>query len=348
MKKFWLISIICLLLVASSGAVFAGNPSKTGSAGALELLIPVGARGVALGGSSLSLIGGVDAIHWNPAGLAKGWGSTSVDAMFSHSDYLASTSVDYAAIGVNLGDLGVLALSLRSFGFGNIDETSELYPDGNGVTFSPTYVTVGLSYAKSLTDRIHLGFTTKYVSEKIVNTGASGIALDVGVLYNVGGTGPLRGLHFGVALKNIGPNMQYTGRDLERTVVPPNSAPGAVGSPLSFAAQDFELPASFEFGVGYDYMPISDYRLSPLVTFDNVNFGNDQYKAGVEFAFKEMFFLRGGYTAVDGSKDNYVFGGTFGAGFAYDLGAFGIEIDYAYMTAKVFNGVNVLSLRLKM
>ncbi len=349
MKKFTYVMTICLLLATTAGMVYGGNSSKTGTAGGLELLLPVGARGVALGGAATSLIGGVEGIFYNPAGLARGWEGGSVDALFSHTDWLAATSLDYAAIGVNLGDFGAVGLSLRSFSFGDIAETTENLPDGTGRMFNPTYVTMGLTYSKSLTDRIHIGFTGKYISEKILRTSAGGFALDAGVIYYVGGTGPLRGLHFGVALKNIGPNMQYSGEDLQRYVTPPGSAPGAVAVPLTYTAQSFELPSSFELGVGYDYIPAAtSHRLTGLLEFSNMNFGNDQFKGGLEYAFKEMFFLRGGYTAIDGTKDNFVFSTTFGAGFAYNVGSFTVAVDYAYMVAKVFDGVNVLSIRLKL
>jgi hypothetical protein len=103
-------------------------------------------------------------------------------------DYIATTTVDYAAVAVNVGDFGVLGFSLRSFGFGDIQETTENAPDGTGRTFSPTYITVGGTYAKSLTDRIHIGFTGKYISETILGTNATGFAFDAGVVYSVGGS----------------------------------------------------------------------------------------------------------------------------------------------------------------
>jgi hypothetical protein len=43
-----------------------------------EILIPVGARGIGVGGSSLSYAQGVDAIYWNPAGLSLMNSSTEV------------------------------------------------------------------------------------------------------------------------------------------------------------------------------------------------------------------------------------------------------------------------------
>ena len=72
MKNTLMRSVLCLLLVVSVVAVSdAANQSRVGTAGAQELLIPVGARGIAIGGSSMIFANGVDAIYWNPAGLGR-------------------------------------------------------------------------------------------------------------------------------------------------------------------------------------------------------------------------------------------------------------------------------------
>jgi len=347
MMKLRFVGIVCLLTMASM-QMFAGNESKIGTAGASEILLPVGARETAMGGTGLAMMDGVESIHWNPAGFAGGWDGSSVSAMFSHMDYLATTKLDYAAIGLNLGDVGNIGLSLRSFSWGDIQETTEDQPDGTGRTFSPSYLTLGLTYGKSLTDRISIGFTGKFISETILRTSATGFALDAGVIYKVGGAGPLSGLRFGVALKNIGPNMQFSGDDLARTAVPPNSAPGAVAVPMSFTSQSFEIPSSFEMGVGYDYKLEEDHRLSGNVQFNNMNFGSDQYRIGGEYSYKEILFLRGGYVGTSGTTAQYVFGGTFGVGVNYDLGGIVVEADYAYMAARIFDGINMFSLRFKM
>jgi len=249
---------------------------------------------------------------------------------------------------VNLGEFGVVGATMRSFNFGDIAETTEDLPEGTGTIFTPSYLTVGVTYAKSLTDRVQIGFTGKFVTENILRTNASGFAIDAGVSYHISGTGPLGGLHFGVALKNIGPRMQFDGADLERNVVPPNSAPGAVEAPLKFTTQTFELPSSLDMGVGYDYAFAEGHMLTTNLLFSSMNFSSDQYKLGAEYSWKGIFFLRGGYVATDGGGDQNVFNATAGAGLSYNFGGFNMAVDYAYMASKVFDGVNIVSLRLTM
>jgi hypothetical protein len=347
MKIMKLVAALCLVALVVPGLVLAGNPSKRGTAGAYELLIPVGARGTALAGTAVASVTGIEAIHWNPAGLSRGWGGSAVEAMFSHMEYFAETKMDYGAVAWNAGDFGSVGLFIRAFSFGDIEETTEQFPEGTGRLFSPSYITFGVSYSKLLTDRISVGFSAKFINESILRTSASGFALDAGVIYYVGGSGPLAGLHFGVTLKNIGPVMQFTGEDLERSALPPGVAAGSNAQPLAIPAQSFELPSSFELGVGYDATLAADNRLTLMAQFQNMNFSNDEYRLGAEYAFNEMFFLRGGYGFYDGDVNNFVWGGTFGAGFAYAVGGIGFVIDYAYQTTETFKGTNTLALRLR-
>src|SRR5207249_4204003 len=73
---------------------FAGRGDKVGTASGIELLIPIGARSIALGSSSLALVSGTEAIYWNPAGLVRENRSTGV--MISHMSYLADINIEYA------------------------------------------------------------------------------------------------------------------------------------------------------------------------------------------------------------------------------------------------------------
>jgi len=67
MKK----SIISLsLILGIASAVFAGNPDRSGSAGASHLLVNPWARSSGLGNASLSSVTGVESVFFNVSGLA--------------------------------------------------------------------------------------------------------------------------------------------------------------------------------------------------------------------------------------------------------------------------------------
>ena len=85
-----------LILVLVNSVVFAGPRSKYGLSAAPELLIPVGSIGTSLSGSDLANVSGVEALYWNPSGLANLSGKSG-EALFSHQKYIADINVNYFA-----------------------------------------------------------------------------------------------------------------------------------------------------------------------------------------------------------------------------------------------------------
>src|ERR1051326_5723690 len=107
---------VLILVVASLG--YAGGTNRAGTNAAPELLIPVGARDIAMGGASVATSAGIDAIYWNPAGLARS--TFGASAMFSHMSYIADIPVNYFAVGATFEGFGSLGFSLKSIGIGDI------------------------------------------------------------------------------------------------------------------------------------------------------------------------------------------------------------------------------------
>ncbi len=333
------ISMLSLLMMAE---VFASGGKRNGTAGAQELLIPVGARGLAFSGSYISGITGVDAIYYNPAGLSAAKSST--EALFSYMNYIADIGVSYAAVGVNFEGFGALGFSIKSLSFGDIPVTTTENPYGTGATFSPTYVTLGLTYSNSLTDRIRVGVNVNLITEKIVRTSASGISLDVGVQYS--GIAEIEGLNLGVVLRNFGPQMSFDGPDLIRDAVDNSTNRGI--QKYKIEAAGFELPSQLELGLSYGRHFSDDYKATIITSFENNNFANDEYRAAAEFSFKDMFAIRGGYAYqpdAAGNEDETLFGPTFGAGINLNSGI-DVTVDYAYRWARYFDANHMFTVKL--
>lgn len=342
-------SVVCLVLILGMFEMTAeaANKDRIGTAGAQELLIPVGARGMALGPSSMVFSQGVEAIYWNPAGLSRI--DHGVEAMLSQMTYIADINVTYAAIGVNAGEFGTLGFSLKSLSFGNIPVTTENFPDGTGEQYSPTFMNLGVTYSKLLTDRIAVGITGTLISEKILSTSASGLAFNVGIQYqNLG----VQGLNLGVAVRNIGPNMKFDGSNLYRVATPQDGIRGSGFYKVESAG--FELPSAMEIGIGYTRKFDEKNSFQVGGTFRNNNYQDDEYNLGGEYNFNNLFFLRGGYTfapqaekdLLNSNKSTYLYDYTLGAGLHTDVGGVSIAFDYAYRHVKFFDGNNVITLRL--
>lgn len=332
------ISVILILLMLFSISVFAGSEARIGTAGAAELLIPVGARGIGLNGANIASIQGTEAIYWNPAGLAA---SPHTEAMFSYMQWIADINLTYMAVGVKLGHSSALGFTLKTLDFGEMEVTTNELPDGTGETFSPQFMVLGATYSRMLTDRINFGVTFKLINETIRQMKATGMVFDFGVQYK----GILPGLNFGVTLKSLGPNMTFHGEDVEQYVTLPGSEPGSKARPARLVMSSFDMPVTFEIGLGYTRSFAEDHSLSTYADFQNFNFGNDQYKGGLEYNYRDFFFLRGGYLATQNNEDN-IFGPTFGVGLQAQLGGSTIAFDYTYRDVDFFDSNQFFSLRL--
>lgn len=345
MKKVYIFFLVVLAVTGLVVQANAGNPEKIGTAAAQELLIPIGARGTAVGGACLASISGVDALYWNPAGIART--DKSVEAMFSHMRYIADINLTNLSVATKLG-FGSLAFSFQSIAFGDIQQTSEMAPEGTGILFSPTFFTLSGAFSRMMTDRIYIGVAAKLISEKIMGMSSSGVALDFGVQYRTG-----MGINLGVAMKNYGFGMQFSGGNTEQLVEIPDTEPQTPSRRLNVPTQQGEFPSTLEMGISYEMNPMEQGKLTVMGNFVNQNFGNDEILGGAEFTFMNMFTLRGGYSLGTnqaeylGEKD-YIFGPTFGAGFKYNLsGTSNIVLDYAYRSTEFFSSNNVFTLKLE-
>ncbi len=338
--RVFAIALGILMLANASG--FAGGVDRVGTASAPQLLVPVGARYMALGGSNTANAVGVEAIYWNPAGLARS--TNAATAMFSHMTYIADISVDYLAVEANFGGLGHLGFTLKTFGFGDIEITTADNPDGTGQLFSPTFFTLGLTYARMLIDRVAFGVTMNIIHEQIPRVGSTGIAFDAGVQY-IGFAG-IQGLNLGVAIKNIGPPMTYDGSGLNQLGKIVGAKRPTTNIKLDPAA--FELPSIVELGLSYDYSLGEMGTLTASYLFQNHNFAADENRFGLEFNFRDMFFLRAGYAqGLNIPKEvSYIYGPTFGAGLVQQFAGVELSIDYAYRAVDYFSSNHVFAFKL--
>lgn len=344
-NKFLYSAILFSIMVLVIFNTLEAQNKRIGTSAAPELLIPIGARDLALGGSSIANSSGIEAIHWNPAGLGRL--PKSAEAMFSSMSYIADIGVSFGAAGVSFGDFGNVAISIKNLSFGDIPLTTNEDPEGlTGKFFSPTYFILGASYAKALTDVISAGLSIKLISEQIDRVSASGIAFDFGVQYH--SLAKITGLQVGVAVKNIGPQMKFDGPGLYRNAL--SSDGRRPEQKYKTEAASFELPSLVEIGLAYT-KPIGDnmnYSISS--SFTNNNLYVDEYRLGGEFGyFLESIKLFGragmGFTPDLKSEEN-VFGATFGFGVFYSAPGIDITLDFAYRQVDLFDANNVVSVKL--
>ncbi len=314
--------------------------SRAGTNGASELLIPQTARTTALAGATsagMANMGGLEALWANPAGLAANSGTA---ALFSRLDYVADIGVNYLALAQSIGANSNLALTVSAWDFGTLPLTEESSPENSTVTYDVSFITVGLTFSRQLTDRIAAGVTIKSVSEKIADLTASTIAWDAGMTYSVGESG----LRFGVALKNIGSELQFSGNGLITQVKLPGQEPTASNNALALEAEGVQLPTLLDFGVSYTTNVGASSAFTFVTNFRSNSFDQDQYGFALEYGFQEMFFIRGGYIADEGTEETFYKGATYGAGINLGLGGTArLIVDYTIVPTDFFDNVQYIT-----
>ncbi len=333
--------VLCLALLFMVSVNGTAQEQRIGTNAASELLIPVGARAIAMGGGSVATVEGVDAIYWNPAGLARS--NYTANAVFSHMTYLADINVNYVGVGLNFGGLGTLGFSIKALDIGDIPITTEVAPDGTGGQLSPQFITAGLTYSRALTDRISVGTTINLINETLGRVSASGVAIDIGVQYR--DLADISGLSIGVAVKNLGPSMQYGGSGLLQASLIDGADRGS--SPLGLQAQKDELPSFIAIGLSYNLSLGETSNLMVAGTFQDNNFQDDTNQLGLEYNYDNLFYARAGYQmSPDAGDDAHIYGMTMGAGIHYDFSSIGITVDYAYRDVDFFDANNVFTVKL--
>ena len=167
-------SKICLPLAAILLSAPFAFSQKVGSTSMQFLEVMPVARATALGDAYSVWASGADAVFWNPSGLAlvedQELSSTFVKWIFD----TRQGALSYA---MPIGNLGAIGLQVQYVDFGEFDEAvatrpyinQEVNPGLTGNTFHPFSYLVGLSYARSLTDKFCTGLTVKYAHESLYN-----------------------------------------------------------------------------------------------------------------------------------------------------------------------------------
>jgi hypothetical protein len=347
-----------------SHRVMAGNIDRAGQAGASHLLINPWARSSGWHTAGTANTQGLEATFANVAGLAF---APRTEILVAHTRWLIGSDVTINAFGLaqRLGkNGGVLGLAVTSLNYGNILITNENNPEGTGGYFSPRFLNVGLSYARSFSDKIHGGVTFRVINEAIANVSAAGFAIDAGVQYVTNlGAGELKkeNFVFGITLRNIGPRMRYNGDGLSTSATLPTGATLTAQQRSS----DFEMPALLNVGVMYRWRFNMANKLTFAGAFQSNSFTRDQVILGLEYSWKDILMLRGGYAyergimtrdrgALNSNLLNAFTGPAAGATVNIPLGKSEQEkkfkprfgLDYSFRATYAFGGTHTFGARL--
>ena len=338
MKKisFILFVIFCLpMWVISQSSP--RNVSKAGTAAATFLRIPVGAKAISLGGAFVSLANDATSLYWNAAGIA---GQNQNELIVVHTDWIADVKFDYAALAIPLQEFGSLGLSITSLSMDDMKVRTVEMPEGTGEFFDAGDIAIGLSYARFLSDRFAIGFTAKYIEQKIWHMKASAFAVDMGTTFR---TDLFSGMVIGAAISNFGTSM--SGRDtrlfgrIDDTKLGSNER-----IPQNIETDTWALPLAIQIGISTK--AYHDENFSWIVAVDAIHPSDDyeSMNAGTEISYRDFLFLRSGYSAL--FLNDSEGGLSFGVGLMTKslLTQAIIDFDYAFRDMGRLNNVHIFSI----
>lgn len=348
MKKSIYLFHLCLFFAAS---LWAGNPDRQGEAGAVQLLLNPYAQSAGLHTMTTSMVSGVNAMRVNPAGIAR---INRTEFTLGSANYLQGADIRLNALGLTqkVGENSAFGISLMSIDFGDIlvTTTDQPDPDPDGPTFNINFFNIGLSYAHVFENKVSVGVTLRGIAEATSDVNAFGFAVDAGVQYV---TGEDDNFKFGIALRNVGSRMSFTGQGLA------TSAPAPDGDPFNLTLQQrsagYELPSMLNIGASYDFLFGGMHRLTVLGNFTANSFSRDEIGGGLEYALKERFMLRAGYRTdidADVTQQSIYSGPSAGASIAVPMSKERrnntLSIDYAYRTTRVWDGTHNFGVRINL
>ena len=326
----WVLLLFC---ISQSGLA----QSKVGTSAASFLGIAVGPRAVGQGGAFVAVANDASALYWNPGGLSR-YGKSEV--MFSHTGWLVGTKFDWAGALINLDGTNAVGVSFTQLTYGDELVTTETSQMGTGETWSASDVSIGLTYARNLTDRFSIGGTAKFIQQRIWNESASSAAVDVGLLYLT----DFSGLKIGMCISNYGADMRLDGKDLFRPI---DTDPANAGSSKTNVARlktdDWPLPLFFRAGVSIDALKMEDLRLSVSADALRPSDNSETVNVGGELSWNEILFVRAGMKSLFLADTQEGF--TLGGGARWDISnTMGLGFDYSYEDFGLFGGIQQFAL----
>jgi len=279
------VAAILILTIPASGET---DFSKVGTAGAQFLKIGLGARYIGLGEASAAVVDDGYSMYWNPAGMSK---VDRTEFAFTNVDWISDVSLNYASLTRPMSFGGAIGFSMTVLDIADIEETTVFEREGTGETFDATSYTIGVGYGRYFTDRFAFGFAMKYVSERISEASASGIAFDFGTQFETG----FSGLRMGMNIANLGPGLELSGSDLVFRYEPDPDNESVDQENAELVTESYELPLTFRFGLAYDLVNQNNSIWTITAEAKHPNDNSQQYALGSEYIWNDLVALRGGY-----------------------------------------------------
>ncbi len=280
------------------------------------LAIGVGGRALGMGGAAVALTSDVTAGFWNPAALAR---IDYPQIVLMHNEQFGSLlNHDYGAVAIPFGPSMSLGLSVIRLGIDDIADTRAAGIDANGnltydlTQFSrvdPSRVTYFnaadwaflFTYARRVGPDFSYGANLKFIRRDLGENSANGIGLDVGVWYRA-----TDDLFLGASVQDVTTTFLAWDTGTNELISPTVKLGGA----YQIAALGGTFVPAVDMDVRFENRgSVSEIHVGPV---------SADLHAGLEYQFRNLLFLRGGYSDVKQL--------TLGAGLRFPK----LAIDYSF------------------
>ena len=282
--------ILILILTCLPAAADSSDIHENAGTRAMTFLkIGVGAEAMSMGESQVAATDDLYASYWNPAGLAR---LQQPQLALMHNEWFAGINHEFVGFALPLKGVGTVGMSASYLSFGELQGRDR---EGNETTiFRPYDLALILSYARGFGSSLAFGANAKFLREQIADETGSGIAFDLGGLYNF----PETPLALGFNAQHAGPRVK-------------------------FIEEAFGLPFTFRLGVAYRL-----WNEALLLTTDIIRPSDNDIAIGVGagYTIGNILQLRTGYKYKLGGNDLGAISGLTG-GFGLTLLRF--QVDYA-------------------
>ena len=229
--------------------------------------------------------------------------------MFSHNQWVVDIYHDFFGAVYHLDATNAFGIAFTSLSTKDMPVTTEFAPFGTGEYFSYGDLAFAVSYSRKMTDKFSFGGTVRYIEETLDKLKMRGFMIDLGTYYWTG----LGTTRFAVAVSNFGNQLAPDGKIV------------LVGKREKSEWQSFSPPTIFRIGFAFEPYQSEDNKITTSIQLNHPNDNKENVAAGLEYSWKNIVYLRGGYK-FNVDEQNYSFG--FGVNIPIRIAY--CAVDYSY------------------
>jgi len=300
---------------------------RVGTSAAQFLKIGVGPRAEAMGQAYVAIANDAEALFYNPAGISQ---FEKNEVFFANTQWVVDIQLEYLGLVYHLDGVNTLGLAVTYLHTEEMEETTELFPYGTGNYFRYADALLGLSYSRKMTDKFSFGVSVKYMHETLAELTMSSLLFDLGTYYKTG----WKSVRFAVAVTNFGRDMapegSFTYKNLENEQITQSNF------------QKFPPPILFRIGIAGELFKSENNMISGSVQLNHPNDNVENVNFGLEYWWREIFALRGGFASARTEED-------FSTGFGLRVPLKGIDVgvDYSFSNFGRLGYVNRFALNIQ-